>query len=172
MGIKDIFSFIFSKKKSESGVIGSYDVKQYHSLKYALIYAKNEPVVESTDFDVYTRVYKKITFVNALIYNETSFNLDFFKYENLKKLILDKNLEATDEFILLIAFQNKNENTIKFCKEIRGSSKNGFTQGLVYDEDKVTLDYYISVPDYLERMNEAYCEDIYFDFAAIDPTRD
>lgn len=172
MGLKDIFSFIFSKKKSENGVVGSYDVKQYHSLKYALIYAKNEPVFESDDYDIYTRVYKKITLINVLMYNEARFDLDYFKYDNLKKLITDKNLEVTDEYILLIVFKNKNENTIKFCKEIRDSSKSCFVQGLVYDEQNVTLDYYISVPDYYERLNEAYSEDIYFDFAAIDPTRD
>lgn len=171
-GIIGFFKFIFSKNEKPNDILGYYDVKQFHSLKYALIYAKNEPVEEAEVYDIYSRVYKGITLVNVLVYDENMFIKENFKYDNLKDKILKVGLEATNESIVIIVFQNKNDKTISICKSLVGSGKRGFIQGLVYDEVRVTLDYYISVPDFYTKLNEAYCEAIYFDFAAIDPSRE
>lgn len=170
--IKNFFRFIFSKDVNPNNISGYFDIKQYHSLKYALIYAKNELILENEGFLIYSRNYKDVTLVNILIEDENEFVPKSYTYDKVKELIINKGLEAKELSIVIMAFKNKNDKTISMCKSLGASGKNGFIQGLVYDETRVTLDYYLGVPDYLTKLNEAYCEDMYFDFAAIDPTRD
>ena len=61
-----MFSFLKSSKNSNKP-LGYYDIKQYHSLEFALIYANEILILENENCKVFSRNYKDCTFVNVLV---------------------------------------------------------------------------------------------------------
>ncbi len=151
--------------------LGFYDSKPYHSLEYALIYANETLILEDENCKVFSRVYKGTTFVNILVNEEFELNIDKYQYLNIKKFIEEKNLEATNKSISFMVFKNKNENSIKLAKKFCNSNKNNFEQAVVYNAERVRLEYYKPVPTFY-KLYDHFCENLYFDIAAIDPFRE
>jgi hypothetical protein len=151
--------------------LGHYDSKPYHSIEYALIYANETLVLEDENCKVFSRVYKGTTFVNILVNEEIGLNIDKYQYLNIKKFIEEKGLEATNKSICFMVFKNDNENTISLAKKFCNSTKTSFEQAVVYNSEKVRLEYYKPVPTFY-KLYDHFCENLYFDIAAIDPFRE
>ena len=170
------FLGIKEKVAQEPGVIGFYDSKPFHNFKYALIYA-NETLISKSDDEktenviIYSRNFKQTTFINVLVYNEENFDLDFYNYENLKPMLIEKGIEPKKTSIIMILFQHYNENTIHMCKKFCNSDKYNFQQGIIYNPKKVQMDYYKPIPKFY-KLYHAFCENLYFDLAFIDSTKD
>ena len=146
IGIKD-------KVIENPGVIGHYDSKPFHNFKYACIYANEVLISESDDEKtakvmIYSREYKKTTFINVLVYNEEGFDITKYTYEDLKPLLLNKNIQPQQRSIVMVLFQHNNENTISMCKKFYKSDKNNFEQACVYNPVKVQMDFYKPVPQF------------------------
>lgn len=170
------FFGIKEKVIQNPGVIGFYDSRPFDNFKYSLIYANEILISDSDDENVanvmiYTREYKKTTFVNVLVYNEDGFDISNYNYDNLKPLIEKKNIVPQEKSIIMILFQHNNENTISMCKKFCASTKTNFEQACVYNPVKCQMDYYKPVPTFY-RLYDIMCENLYFDLAFIDSTRD
>jgi len=168
MGIKE-------KPVLDEGVIGFYDSKPFHNFKYALIYA-NETLISDNDDEktaevmIYTREYKKTTFINILVYKEDNINLDNYTYEALKPLLEEKGIKPAERSIVMILFQHRNDNTISLAKKFFKSDKNNFEQACIYNAKEVRMDFYKPVPKFY-KLYDIMCENLYFDLAFIDDTR-
>jgi len=179
MGFKDRFlKFMGIKKKipQEPGVIGFYDSKPFDSLKWSLIYANEILISESDDEKtakvmIYTREYKKTTFINVLVYKEEGFEISNYTYEKLKPLLIEKGIKPAEKSIVLVIFQHRNENTIEMAHHFCKSDKLNFEQALVYNPKRVQMDYYKPVPTFY-KLYDIMCEDLYFDLAFIDSIRE
>ena len=176
MPIEDFIRRLITHEKKEKivknpGVIGHYDSKPYHNFHYALIYAEQIPVIEGEDLEVFSRVYKNVTFVNILVNKDIEINLDEYKYEVLKPLLIDKGVKATDKSCVLMLFQHYTQNAVNLCCKFSNSNKNHFEQGLIYNAKYVQMDFYRPVPKYMVKMYTRFCENLYFDLAFIDPDR-
>ena len=164
--------FGFLKRERNSNIpLGYYDIKQFHSLEFALIYANEQLIIENENCKVFARVYKDCTFVNVLVHEEIGFNVNDYKFINLEKLLEEKGLEKTKDKIVLILFRNKTDDTIKMAKEFCESSKHSLEQGCVYNEQRVKLEYYKPIPNFY-KIYDYFCENLYFDIAAIDHDRE
>ena len=153
------------------GVIGHYDSKPYHNFKYALIYANETCLLETPEVEIFTRNFKKVTFVNILINEEEKIDdLSQFKYVNMKQMLIDNKIEALEKSIVIICFQHYNQKTVDLARTFCESSKTQFEQALVFNARLVQMDFYRPVPKFYTKMYEYLCEDLYFDFAFIDGT--
>ena len=108
------FFGIKEKVIQNPGVIGFYDSRPFDNFKYSLIYANEILISDSDDENVanvmiYTREYKKTTFVNVLVYNEDGFDISNYNYDNLKPLLEKKNIVPQEKSIVMILFQHNNE---------------------------------------------------------------
>lgn len=165
-----MFSFL-KKKKNDNKPLGYYDIKQYHSLEFALIYANEKLILENDNCKVYSRNYRDCTFVNVLVHEEIGFNIEDYKYVNLEKILLEKGIEKTKDKIVFLMFKNKNDETIKMAKEFCNSNKHSLEQGCIYNEQRVKLEYYKPIPNFY-KIYDYFCENLYFDIAAIDHDRE
>ena len=161
----------FFKEKENPGVIGHYDCKPFHNFKYALIYADEIEIFNNEKVEAYARNYKGTTFVNVLVFNEDGFDPAEFTFDKLYPLIKEKEIEDTKRHIVVICFQKNNENTIKMAKSFCNSTKTSFEHALVFNPQKVHMDFYKPVPVFY-KLYDHYCEDIYFDLAFIDDKRE
>lgn len=175
MALEDFLKKKLSKTKEEKivqnpGVIGHYDSKPFHNFKYALIYANEVCIKETEEVEVYSRVYKdKVTLVNVLINDETNINdLSQFKYNNIKNLLIEKEIKVTDKSVVVVCFEHYNQKTVDLARAFCESNRSQFEQALVYNPRLVQMDYYRPVPVFYTKMYEALCEDLYFDLAFID----
>ncbi len=169
MGIKE-------KVIQEPGVIGFYDSKPFHNFKYALIYANETLISESDDEKtaktmIYTREFKGTTFINILVYEEEGFDVSKYDYESLKPLLEKKGIVPGKKSIIMILFQHYNEKTIALAKSFCKSDKHNFQQACIYNAKKVQMDYYKPVPKFY-KLYDYLCENLYFDLAFIDTTKD
>ena len=187
MGIKEFFSAVwklmFPKKEKvveNPGVIGHYDSKPYHNFRYALIYANETLVFNNEKVEVFSRIYKNTTFVNVLVNDEEGFNIEDYKFDKVWPLLEGKTylkkdqelpFEKTKNNIVLVLFQHYNENTVKLANSFYNSSKTNFEQALIYNPKNVQMDFYKPVPKFY-KLYDHFCEDIYFDLAFIDDTRE
>ena len=80
------------KEKEEPGALEHYDCKPYHNFKYALIYANEVEISVTEEVEVYSRVYKDVTFVNVLVNNENGIDIEKYRYENIKPLLVEKGV--------------------------------------------------------------------------------
>ena len=165
-----MFNIILDEPKKNK-VLGYYDSKPYHSLEYALIYANENLVLEDENCKVFSRVYKDTTFVNILVNEEIGLNIDIYQYSNIRNILIENNMENTDKSISFMVFKNNNENSISLAKKFCNSTKKSFEQAVVYNEEKVRLEYYKPVPTFY-KLYDHFCENLYFDIAAIDPYRE
>ena len=108
---------------------------------------------------------------NVLVYNEEGFDITKYTYEDLKPLLLNKNIQPQQRSIVMVLFQHNNENTISMCKKFYKSDKNNFEQACVYNPVKVQMDFYKPVPQFY-KLYDIFCENIYFDLGFIDDLRE
>lgn len=170
------FLGIKKKEPQEPGVIGFYDSKPFHNFKYALIYANETLISESDDEKtasvmIYTRNFKNTTFVNILVFKEEGFDPSKYDYDQLKPLLVEKGLKPCEKSIIMILFQHNNEQTIQMAKSFYKSDKNHFKQACVFNPKKVQMDFYKPVPKFY-KLYDIMCENLYFDLAFIDRTKD
>ena len=130
--------------------------------------------VETEEVEIYSRVYnKKVKFVNVLINDEANItDLNQYKYENIKPLLIEKGIKATDKSIVVVCFEHYNQKTVDLARGFCESNKKQFEQALIYNPKLVQMDFYRPVPKHYTRMYDLFCEDIYFDLAFIDSDKD
>ena len=163
----------FFKKKENNKTeenIGFYDTKPFHYFSSALIYAKEVLLKEVGENKIYARVYNNSLFVFCLIADEKGYNENDYCLESLEMLVNDKIDEKYKNTIHIIIFKNKNDFTINVAKEKVINTKNSLKHVLIYNEEKVGLEFYRPVPEFY-KIYENYAVAIFFDLAAIDPTR-
>ncbi len=177
--LKSVKNFFFGKQKEKvkerDGVLGHYDSKPYHNFRYALAYAGDVNVNDTKpedDIEIFTRVYKDVTFVNILVNNDVEINVDDYSYDKMKALLIEKELTATSKSVCVLAFQHYTKNAVEACLNYCKSDKNHFYQGMVYNPELVQMDYFMPVPKYHSRMYDMLAEDLYFDFAFLDLDRE
>ena len=158
------------KEKEEPGVLGHYDCKLYHNFKYALIYANEVEISVTEEVEVYSRVYKDVTFVNVLVNNENGIDIEKYRYENIKPLLVEKGVSATEKNIVLMLYQHYNDKTKELCKKFCNSSKTNFEHACIYNPRLVQMDYFKPVPKFY-KLYDFLCEDLYFDLAFIDHSK-
>ena len=188
MGIKEFFKnvwrLLFPKKEKiveRPGVIGHYDSKPYHNFRFALIYANETLVYEDDRIEIFARIYKNTTIVNILVNEEEGFDVDNYKFEKIRPILEgktyltpkkeEKPFEDTKNNIVFILFQHYTEYTIKQCLKFCQSSKTNFEQATVFNPVHVQMDFYRPVPKFY-KLYDIFCEDLYFDLAFIDDTRE
>ena len=188
MGPKEFFvavwKIMFPKKVKvveRPGVIGHYNSKPFHNFHYALIYANETMVFDNEKVEVFSRIYKNTTFVNVLVKDEDGFNIDDYHFDKIKSVLDGKTYLSTKgeelEFsesknnIVLVLFQHYNENTVNQAVKFCNSSKTNFEQAVVYNAKNVQMDFYKPVPKFYA-LYDIFCEDLYFDLAFIDDTRE
>ena len=188
MGPKEFFSAVwklmFPKKEKiveRPGVIGHYDSKPYHNFHFALVYANETMVYDDGKVEIFARVYKNTTIINVLVNDEEGFNIDNYHYDNLKPVLEGKtylspkkeelSFNDTKNNIVLVLFQHYNEKTVTEACKFCNSSKTNFEQALIYNAVNVQMDFYRPVPKYY-KLYDIFCEDLYFDLAFIDDTRE
>lgn len=162
---------LFKKGRNKNNPIGYYDIKQFHSLEFALIYANEKLIIENENCKVFARNYKDCTLVNVLVNEEIGFKVDDYRYINLENTLIEKGIEKNKNNIVVILFKNKNDNTIEMAKSFCNSTKNSLEQGCVYNDLRVKLEYYKPVPNFY-KIYDSFCENLYFDLAAIDHDRE
>lgn len=165
-----MLNFFKKKPKEKLDCLGYYDTKQYHSFEYSLIYAKDIEIIKNEFVKVYARLYKQTILVIVLVDNEEGFDYTQYNYLALKDKIDEKITEAHDSVVNIIVFQNKNEKTISIAKIPLENTKKEINQILIYNEVDVRIEYYRPVPTFYQ-LYRSYAEALYFDLAAIDPTR-
>ncbi len=166
---RKLFRIKKEKVVQNPGVIGHYDSKPYHNFKYALIYANETCVLETPEVEIYTRNFKKATFVNVLINDERDItDLSQYKFVNIKPLLEEKNIEIKEKNVTVICFQHYNQKTVDLARGFCESTRSQFEQALIYNARLVQMDFYRPVPKFYTKMYEYLCEDLYFDFAFID----
>ena len=158
------------KEKEEPGVLGHYDCKPYHNFKYALIYANETEISVTDSVEVYSRVYKDVTFVNVLVNDEKGLDLEKYRYENIKPLLVEKGVPVTEKNIVLMLYQHYNDTTKGLCKKFCNSSKKNFEHACIYNPRSVQMDYFKPVPKFY-KLYDFLCEDLYFDLVFIDHSK-
>ncbi len=172
--LKKALDIIFPRRKKvkeNPGVIGHYDSKPFHSFRYALIYANEIEIFNNEKVEVYSRVYKTTTFVNVLVNDEEGFDTNDYTFDKLKDKLLEKEIKETKNHIVVILFAHNNDTTIELAKHFCNSDKHSFEQALVFNPQKVQMDFYKPVPVFY-KLYDHFCENIYFDLACIDDKRE
>jgi hypothetical protein len=187
MGPKEFISgvckIMFPKKEKiveKPGVIGHYDSKPYHNFRYALIYANETLVFNNEKVEIFSRIYKDTTFVNILVNEEEGFEISNYTFDKVWPLLEGKTylrkdkeeqFKQTKNNIVLVLFQHYNDYTVAQAKKFHNSTKNNFEHAVIFNPVNVQMDFYKPVPKFY-RLYDHFCEDIYFDLAFIDDTRD
>ena len=89
----------------------------------------------------------------------------------MKRNLLEYGITPAKNSVVLILFQHYNENTVKMAKSFCNSNKEHFEQALVYNAKDVQMEYYKPVPEFYG-LYKIYCEDLFFDLAFIDDSKD
>lgn len=165
-----MLKFFKKEPKEILDCLGYYDSKPYHSLNYALVYAQDTLILENEQVKVYSRNFHGTVFVITLVENEKEIYACDYTYEKLKNKITEKGIEEGNASIQIVVFKNKNETTILEAKKQVENTKKAFYQTLIYNSQKVRLEYYRPVPKFY-KLYDHFTEAIYFDLSAIDPTR-
>lgn len=158
------------KKKAKKEYLGFYDTKPYDALGFSLIYAKNTLIYENEFVHVYSRNFRGTIFVITLIDDGTYYPEDY-TYEKMKDLILEKGIEEGNSYVNIAVYQHKTLNNMYIARAPRVNTKTEFNQVLIFDYEKVGLEYYRPVPKFYS-LYEKYAEAIFFDLTAIDPYKD
>ena len=165
-----VFNFFKKKKKEKTEYLGFYDTKPYDSLSFSLTYAKNTLVYENENVHVYSRNFRGTIFVITLV-DDGDYSQEDYTYEKMKDYIHEKGIDKGSSVINLIVYQNKTADTILIAKTPRINTKEEFNQVLIFDREKVGLEYYKPVPKFYA-LYERYAEALFFDLTAIDPFKD
>lgn len=154
----------------EPGVLGHYDCKPYHNFRYALIYANETEILTTEEVEIFSRVYKDVTLVNVLVNEEKNINIEDYKYEKLKPLLIEKGINVTEKNIVMMLYQHYTPLSKELCKKFCNSSKTNFEHGAIYNPRLVQMDYFKPVPKFY-KLYDFLCEDLYFDLGFIDHSK-
>lgn len=173
----------FKKKKKEPiekddsifKVQERLDLKPYQDLKYDLIYAHNEILVDNDDVIIACRKYKNVMLKFMLVNDFTKLNEYSLKneklleyadkkgfFEYIKKEDIDSNKE-----IEIFIFKEKTEEIKKYCFISSLSEKNIYIQNFIYDHENGQLMSYRKLKDF-GLLYEHYQTALYFDLACVD----
>lgn len=167
-----MFNFFKKKEKEVLDCLGYYETKQYNSLNNALVYADDVLIMKDDKISVFSRIYKGTLFIFTLVDDETGFNKESVKYDNIKGLIKEKLEDDNhDSLINIIVFKHKTDMTLSIAKQIPINTKEEFNHILVFNSKKIRLEYYRPVPKFY-KLYKNFCEAIYFDLGAVDPKKE
>lgn len=174
---------IFKKNKDENKekdnsmfkILERYDLKSYNELKYNLIYAHDELLVDNENIIIAVRKYKKTLLKICLVHNFKELNNYKLDNESLKKYAESKgyleeiSLEDLDcnKEVRLIIIKELSEDVKKYCFINASASKDSYNQYMIYDEEHSQLLRFRELKDFdtpIEGFNTA----MYFDLACID----
>lgn len=183
MFLKKLFRFYFPKKKeveqdeqeSEFKVLERIDLKPYDALKFDLIYAKDEILVDNDDIIIACRKYKNTLIKIALVHKFENLEKYDLSNESLRNYVTSKgfleemnidDLETKAQACVYI-FKDKTEKIKGYCFLNAKADSNSYIQYLIYDHDKCQLLRYRSLQEYNTPL-EAYNTALYFDLACVD----
>lgn len=166
-----MFNFFKKKSKEETEYLGYYDTKPYDALGYSLIYAKNKLIYEDKNVHVYSRNFRGTIFCITLVDDGDDIFPENYTYEKFKDAILKSGIEEGNSVVNIMVYQHKSLKNIEIAKKPRVNTKDEFNHVLIFDFNKVGLEYYRPVPKFYA-LYEKYAEAIFFDLTAIDPYKD
>lgn len=184
MLIKKLFNFYHKKPKkivdeldenSAIKVLERYDIKPYDDLKYNLIYAHDELLVDDENIIIAARKYKKCLLKICLVHNFEAFSNYKLDNESLKQYAVVKGYleEAkmedfdTEAEAVVVVFKEKSEKIKQYCFINAKASKKSYEQYFIYDENHAQLLRYRDLKDFDTQM-EGYNTAMYFDLACVD----
>jgi hypothetical protein len=149
-----------------------FDVHPLDQLRYDLLYAHNDLIYESEDFDIYARKYKN-TMLKFIIFKNISDieSLDFsnnvvYATKN-KNLIYLKDKDFDTVYECNIYILPKSEDAKKICFLKSKSEHNRLDNYFVFDSKQNRLINYRHLKEY-KMMKERYNTAMYFDLSSID----
>lgn len=184
MSLKSLFKFYIKKKEkivdeldkdSPIKVIERYDLKPYDDLKYNLIYAHDEILIEDENILIATRKYKKCLLKICLVHNFDKFDNYKLDNESLKQYAIEKgyleeaSLEDfdTDNEAIAIIFKEKSQRVKNYCFINAHASRKTYKQLFIYDTEHAQLLRYRDLKDFDTQM-DAFNTLMYFDIACVD----
>lgn len=184
MLLKKIYNFYHKKtekivdeldKDSPIKLQERYDIKPYDDIKYNLIYAHDELLVDDDNIIIATRKYKKCLIKICLVHNFEMFKNYKLDNESLKQYAIAKGYleEASmDDFdteneVIIVVFRQKTEEIKKYCFINAKASKKSYEQYFIYDENHAQLLRYRELKDF-DTQIEGYNTAMYFDLACVD----
>ena len=166
-----MFNFFKKKSKEKTEYLGYYDTKPYDALGYSLIYAKNKLIYENEFVHVYSRNFRGTIFCITVVDDGSNILPEDYNYEKFKEEIHNCGIEKGNSVVNIMVYQHKTLINIEIAKKSRVNTKDEFNQVLIFDYNKVGLEYYRPVPKFYA-LYEKYAEAIFFDLTAIDPYKD
>ncbi len=154
-------------KKEKLNCLGIIDCKPYSFFEPGLQYAKDQIIDEGLGYKVYARLHQNTVFLFILVEDETNFDYQKFTVHNFSEQIKEKITDSYRSSILLMVFKNSNEKTISIAKNVLVNTKKEFNQILVFNQQRVRLEYYRPVPNFYNLYKE-YLEALYYDLSCID----
>ncbi len=181
--IKKVFRFYFPKKKeveqdesnSEFKVLERIDLKPYESLKYDLIYAHDEILVDNEDIVIACRKYKNTLIKIVLVNKFESLNKYDLSNESLHEYAKSKgyleeikmeDLDTKAQACIYI-FNEKSEEIKRYCFLNAKSDSDNYIQYLIYNHNTCQLLRFRNLQEYNTQL-EAYNTALYFDLACVD----
>lgn len=165
-----LLDFFKKKEKEKTEYLGLYNTKPYDALGFSLIYAKNKLIYEKENIHVYSRNFKGTIFVITLV-DDGNYYPEDYTYEKMKDLVHQNGIEEGNSYVNIVVYQHKTINNIYIAKQPRTNTKTVYNHVLIFNFDKVGLEYYRPVPTFYP-LYEKYAEAIFFDLTAVDPYKD
>lgn len=163
------------KDNSNFKVVERIDLKPYDSLKFDLIYAHDEIVLENEDVVIGCRKYKKANLKFMLVNDFKSFSKYSLDNNTLNKYIdqkgyleyISKEDISCESEVQIIIFKEKTEEIKRYCFLNTSATKKCYRQFFIYDHDHGQLLSYRKLRDF-GALREEYLTSLYFDLACID----
>ena len=181
--LKKLFLFYFPKKKeveqdeqeSEFKVLERIDLKPYDSLKFDLIYAHDEILVDNDDIVIACRKYKNNLIKIALVHNFDNLSKYDLSNDSLREYVTNKgfleemNIDDLDTKAqaCVYIFKEKTEDIKRYCFLNAKADSNNYIQYFIYNHDTCQLLRFRNLQEFNTPL-EAYNTALYFDLACVD----
>lgn len=174
--------FFFHKKKNNEAidnsrfkVVDRLDLKPYLDLKYDLIYAHNEILLENDDVTIACRKYRNALLKFVLVNHFDKVNDYSIDNESLKKMAdkkgyfeyINKEDLDTHREVQIYIFKECSEDIKKYCFISAKATSDLYRQLFIYDHDQGQLMLYRQLRDY-GPLQEQYRTALFFDLACVD----
>lgn len=165
----------FKDTKSSFPIVEDLELKPYDSLKYDLVYAHNEILVDNDDVVIATRLYKHTLLKFMLVHDFTkmkNYSLDTDKlktYLNEKgylEYIKEEDLN-TDKSVEIYIFKETSEEIKRYCFLNSLATRDLYRQYFTYDHEDGKILNYRRLRDF-GPLVEQYLTSLYFDLACVD----
>lgn len=169
-----LFSNKKDKNKKSLKPYRSFDVKPFEQIKDDLAYASRELIFSSKGMRITARRINKTLSIVMLIEDIAEFEAMDLSVTNLRTLKaqyqngFDDSSWDLEKKVFVYVFKKLDKQTLALERKYSFSDKKTHSQGLIYNEEKMTLDQYTQILDHATISPDFYVT-LFFDLAAKDP---